>query len=85
MSKFQETSEAQHFDYIVVGLGGHGSATISHLAVNNPTARILGIEQFQPAHGNGKLISLIPKYFSYSTSYFRFFTWTVSNISPSLL
>lgn len=39
------------YDAIVVGLGGMGSATIANLAARN--ARVLGIEQFTPAHSRG--------------------------------
>jgi sarcosine oxidase len=40
----------QH-DAIVVGLGGMGSAAVAHLAARGQ--RVLGIEQFQPAHAHG--------------------------------
>ena len=34
---------------IVLGLGGMGSAAAAHLAA--PGARVVGVEQFTPAHG----------------------------------
>jgi sarcosine oxidase len=39
------------FDSIVVGLGGMGSAAAAHLAARGQ--RVLGLEQFQPAHAHG--------------------------------
>lgn len=39
------------FDVIVVGLGGMGSAAAAHAAAQG--IRVLGIEQFQPAHAQG--------------------------------
>jgi sarcosine oxidase len=39
------------FDVIVVGLGGMGSAAAAHLAARRQ--RVLGLEQFQPAHDQG--------------------------------
>lgn len=39
------------FDAIVVGLGGMGSAAAAHLAARG--ARVLGLEQFTPAHALG--------------------------------
>src|SRR6187455_480652 len=39
------------FDVIVVGLGGMGSAAAAHLSASGK--RVLGIEQFQPAHDQG--------------------------------
>jgi sarcosine oxidase len=39
------------FDAIVVGLGGMGSAAAAHLASRRQ--RVLGVEQFQPAHDQG--------------------------------
>lgn len=41
------------YDYIVIGLGGHGSAALAALAKEEPSARILGIEQYDIAHGKG--------------------------------
>src|SRR5688572_9387092 len=38
-------------DLIVVGLGGMGSAAAAHAAARG--TRVLGIEQFQPAHDQG--------------------------------
>jgi len=40
-----------HFDVIVVGLGGMGSAAAAHVSARGK--RVLGIEQFQPAHDQG--------------------------------
>lgn len=39
------------FDVIVVGLGGMGSAAAAHAATRG--RRVLGLEQFQPAHDQG--------------------------------
>ena len=39
------------FDAIVIGLGGMGSAAAAHLASRGQ--RVLGLEQFQPAHDQG--------------------------------
>jgi sarcosine oxidase len=39
------------FDVIVVGLGGMGSAAVAHASARG--RRVLGIEQFQPAHDQG--------------------------------
>ncbi|MEQ1828146.1 MAG: N-methyl-L-tryptophan oxidase [Pirellula sp.] len=39
------------YDAIVVGLGGMGSAAVAHLSHRN--SRVLGIEQFTPAHSRG--------------------------------
>ena len=39
------------FDVIVVGLGGMGSAAAAHAASRGK--RVLGLEQFQPAHDQG--------------------------------
>jgi sarcosine oxidase len=38
-------------DVIVVGLGGMGSAAAAHAALRGQ--RVLGLEQFQPAHDQG--------------------------------
>jgi sarcosine oxidase len=40
-----------HFDLIIVGLGGMGSAAAAHAAVRGQ--RVLGIEQFRPGHTQG--------------------------------
>lgn len=49
MEKSNEVYEA-----IVVGLGGHGSAALAHLARSrHKDAKILGIEQFQRTHKLG--------------------------------
>lgn len=42
---------AQHYEAIVLGLGGMGSAALAQLALRG--RRVLGIEQFQPAHNLG--------------------------------
>lgn len=39
------------WDVIVLGVGGMGSAALSHLAARG--ARVLGLEQFEPMHGLG--------------------------------
>ncbi len=41
----------RRFDVIVVGLGGMGSAAAAHLARRG--RRVLGVEQFTPAHAQG--------------------------------
>ena len=41
----------RHFDVIVVGLGGMGSAAAAHASARG--RRVLGLEQFQPAHDQG--------------------------------
>ncbi|MEX2015814.1 MAG: N-methyl-L-tryptophan oxidase, partial [Candidatus Hydrogenedentales bacterium] len=40
-----------HFDIIVVGLGGMGSAAAAHAAARGQ--RVLGLEQFEPGHTQG--------------------------------
>ncbi|MEY2846005.1 MAG: hypothetical protein RL076_1551 [Chloroflexota bacterium] len=40
-----------HYDSIVIGLGGMGSAAAYHLAARGQ--RVLGLEQYTPAHANG--------------------------------
>jgi sarcosine oxidase len=40
-----------HYDTIVAGLGGMGSAALAQLALRG--ARVLGLEQYQPAHALG--------------------------------
>lgn len=42
---------SEHFDVIVVGLGGMGSAAAYHLAKRGQ--RVLGLEKFTPAHDKG--------------------------------
>ena len=39
------------FDVIVIGIGGHGSSSIYHLAKSG--LNVLGIEQFEQIHENG--------------------------------
>jgi sarcosine oxidase len=43
--------KAERYDAIVLGLGGMGSATVYHLARRG--RRVLGLEQFTPAHDRG--------------------------------
>jgi len=43
--------EGNRFDAIVVGVGGHGSAALYHLAKRGQ--RVLGLEKFTIAHDNG--------------------------------
>ena len=38
------------FDVIVIGVGGHGSSSIYHLAKSG--LNVLGIEQFEQIHEN---------------------------------
>jgi sarcosine oxidase len=45
------TSSPTHYDVIVVGLGGMGSAAAYHLASRGQ--RVLGLEKFTPAHDRG--------------------------------
>lgn len=42
---------SQRFDVIVVGLGGMGAAAAAHASMRGK--RVLGLEQFQPAHDRG--------------------------------
>lgn len=42
---------AERFDVVVLGLGGMGSAALMHLASRG--LRVLGLEQFSPAHALG--------------------------------
>ena len=42
---------SQHYDAIVIGLGGMGSAALFHFAQRGK--RVLGIEQFGIAHDKG--------------------------------
>lgn len=41
----------EHYDVIVLGIGGMGSAALMHLALRGK--RVLGLEQFSPAHALG--------------------------------
>ena len=41
----------ESYDVIVIGLGGMGSAAAYHLASRG--LRVLGVEQFEPAHDRG--------------------------------
>jgi sarcosine oxidase len=41
----------EQYDAIVIGLGGHGSASAYHLA--RRASRVLGLEQFEPLHEQG--------------------------------
>lgn len=45
------SASSRTFDTIVIGLGGIGSAATAHLASRG--RRVLGLEQFQPAHDQG--------------------------------
>ncbi len=45
------TPATRHYDALVVGLGGVGSAALFHLAQRG--ARVLGIDRFQPPHDRG--------------------------------
>lgn len=45
--------EIRSFDAIVIGLGGHGSATIASLAKNFPELKVLGLEKYTACHSNG--------------------------------
>jgi sarcosine oxidase len=45
------TSSTTHYDVIVIGLGGMGSAAAYHLASRGQ--RVLGLEKFTPAHALG--------------------------------
>lgn len=44
-------ANTRHYDAIVVGLGGMGSAALYHLARRG--VRVLGLEQFEPLHVRG--------------------------------
>ena len=48
MSSF---ANSERYDCIVIGLGGHGSATIAELAKRGQ--KVLGIEQFHRIHEKG--------------------------------
>jgi hypothetical protein len=48
-----KSNDIPFYDVIVVGLGGHGSAALAHLAKAAPDKNILGIERFDIAHANG--------------------------------
>lgn len=39
------------YDCIVVGIGGHGSASLAYLAKEGQ--KVLGLEQFKPVHKHG--------------------------------
>lgn len=39
------------YDCIVVGIGGHGSASLAYLAKSG--LKVLGLEQFKPVHKHG--------------------------------
>lgn len=51
MRLWHPTGGVAAFDAIVIGLGGMGSAAAAHLASRRQ--RVLGLEQFQPAHAQG--------------------------------
>ncbi len=40
------------YDCIVVGIGGHGSASLAYLAKSG--LKVLGLEQFKPVHKHGR-------------------------------
>ena len=44
-------SISTHYDTIVIGAGGVGSAALYHLAIRG--ARVLGLDRFQPPHTHG--------------------------------
>jgi glycine/D-amino acid oxidase-like deaminating enzyme len=44
---------ADYYDVIVVGLGGHGAATVAYLSEQYKDLRVLGVEQFDLTHKNG--------------------------------
>ena len=52
------------FDVIVVGLGDMGSAAAAHVASRGQ--RVLGLEQFQPAHDQGSSHVIRLAYFEHS-------------------
>lgn len=60
------------FDCIVIGLGGHGSATVAEMATRG--LKVLGIEQFGRIHENG-LYSRLSTLLSYRER--RLFSWKV--------
>ena len=44
-------------DVMVVGLGGHGSAAVAHLAKRTSkrtSFKVVGLDQFNPVHENGR-------------------------------
>jgi len=45
------TGAEYDYDFIVIGLGGHGSALAYHLAQRGHS--VLGLEQFECAHASG--------------------------------
>lgn len=45
-------TSSTHYEVIVVGLGGHGSAALAQLAKANVS--VLGIEQFHLTHSQGR-------------------------------
>lgn len=46
-----DSNLSEVYDVIVVGLGGHGSATLYHLAKSG--LKVLGLERFNLAHSHG--------------------------------
>lgn len=53
----QFLDDAQIYDCIVVGIGGHGSAIVANLAKSGQ--KVLGLEQFSPVHNKGKDIIFV--------------------------
>jgi hypothetical protein len=56
MSDFTKSSDlaGSYYDVIVVGLGGHGSATLAEIAkATQGEKSVLGLEQFKTTHANG--------------------------------
>lgn len=92
MASFTDNPDIPFYDVIVVGLGGHGSASLAHIAKSGK--KVLGIERFNIAHDKGKLMKpsaiLINKiYIKLNNDYFmlygRFFSWQVQDLSTSIL
>lgn len=73
------------YDCIVVGVGGHGSATLAHLA--KAGKKVLGLEQFKPvhAHGEAKGMMCVNNASQQCTFGSRFIAWEDKNIPPGLL
>lgn len=53
VASLRNMASFETYDYVVVGLGGHGSATLAQIAQSFPESKVLGIEQFTMAHGQG--------------------------------
>lgn len=53
INKYPGTMEVDGvYDCIVVGIGGHGSASLAYLAKSGQ--KVLGLEQFKPVHKHGQ-------------------------------